>query len=762
MKGFETSFAGMFGEPAEGMPAVRKIQIPIIQRDYAQGRSEPLVDAIREDFLDVLIAAAVGGEPVGLDFVYGEVESGTLEPLDGQQRLTTLFLLHWYAAVQAGTLADHAHWTRFSYSTRPTAVLFCKELVRFPPPPNAGVPSEWIRNRPWYLHEWRHDPTIQSMLVMLDAIHAKFRERTVDFAQVWQRLTDVTSPAISFLFLPIEDMGSSEDLYIKMNSRGKPLTRFENFKARFEKALEGSTRRDELVAKIDGEWADVLWRLDGGDYTIDDEFIHYLEFIIEICEWRSGTTRQGRLDERAQRVFSGTDPADVTNLEFLFHAFDTWYDAESRTVLDVDDEFDDLFVLARTHPSAAPLNKVKLFESTTTNLLRACCHKYGLMSGNTRAFTLTEGILLYAVLLHRQYDTDDFPRRLRILRNLTDTADDYMRIEYMPDIVAGAKRLIVDGSLDDLPRFSPTRVEDEHAKREFLDAHPGLQPIVFELEDHPLLRGRLFAFDLNKQTLGPRGIAFAEAADPRHWPLLTGALLARGDYSRRLGHRSRQFGSPKNERAWRDVLTRGPRSDQDALRSALGEVLDVVGRFGGDIESALTHVLESSLAEMESSSQFDWRYYFTRYPEMRTGESGIYFGEHLPSGGSFSYSACMPRGRDMRSSHRDPYLLAVWTASGVGDAVKDPWFQGYEYQPRWMQLVRSDIRIRCVDAGFEIQTPEINFDTERFSALAREHGIDDQGILAVPHAEQHGERTDTVDRVKLGAALVHDLVEAGF
>ena len=430
--------------------------------------------------------------------------------------------------------------------------------------------------------------------------------------------------------------------------------------------------------------------------------------------------------------------------------------------MDVDDEFEDLFVLARTHLSAAPLNKVKLFESTTTNLLRACCHKYGLMSGNTRAFTLTEGILLYAVLLHRQYDTDDFPRRLRILRNLTDTADDYMRIEYMPDIVAGAKRLIVDGSLDDLTRFSPARLEDEREKREFLGAHPDLQPIVFELEDHPLLRGRLFAFDLDEQTIGPRGTAFGEIADQRHWPVLTGALLARADYSRRLGPRSRQFGSPKNERAWRDVLTRGPRSDQNVLRGALGGLLDGVGQSDVDIESAMSDLLESALAEMESRSQFDWRYYFTRYPEMRTGESGIYFGEHLPSGGSFGYSACMPRGRDMRSSHRDPYILAVWTASGVGDAVRDPWFQGYEYQPRWMQLVRSDIRIRCVDAGFEIQTPAINFDTERFKTIARQHSVDDEGILAVPQAEHHGERTDTVDRVKLGAALVRDLVEAGF
>ena len=38
-----------------------------------------------------------------------------------------------------------------------------------------------------------------------------------------------------FHLLPIDDMGSAEDLYIKMNSRGKPLTDFETFKAQLLK-----------------------------------------------------------------------------------------------------------------------------------------------------------------------------------------------------------------------------------------------------------------------------------------------------------------------------------------------------------------------------------------------------------------------------------------------------------------------------------------------------------------------------------------------
>ena len=71
------------------------------------------------------------------------------------------------------------------------------------------------------------------MLVMIDAIH-DVGSPTATPAARGQRLIAGDAPAISFQLLPIDDMGSGEDLYIKMNSRGKPLTPFENFKARFE------------------------------------------------------------------------------------------------------------------------------------------------------------------------------------------------------------------------------------------------------------------------------------------------------------------------------------------------------------------------------------------------------------------------------------------------------------------------------------------------------------------------------------------------
>ena len=59
-------------------------------------------------------------------------------------------------------------------------------------------------------------------------------------------------------FLPVTDMDYGEDLYIKMNSRGKPLTIFEVFKAGFESALVAGARAatSARTSRIDS----IRWR----------------------------------------------------------------------------------------------------------------------------------------------------------------------------------------------------------------------------------------------------------------------------------------------------------------------------------------------------------------------------------------------------------------------------------------------------------------------------------------------------------------------
>lgn len=225
-----------------------KVEIPIIQRDFAQGRRE--VKEVRDAFLQALKDYLEKGEPFrDLDFVYGSVTSNTNErdsfiPLDGQQRLTTLFLLHWYLA----QISDKADFFRnvfstngisnFTYETRSSSREFCNALVSNDIDFSAllvksGVESlsKTIKDRSWFYLSWNSDPTIQSMLTMLDAIHSKFSEN-IDF---FDKLIDNEKPVITFRFLNLAEFKLTDDLYIKMNARGKPLTDFENFKARLEK-----------------------------------------------------------------------------------------------------------------------------------------------------------------------------------------------------------------------------------------------------------------------------------------------------------------------------------------------------------------------------------------------------------------------------------------------------------------------------------------------------------------------------------------------
>ena len=68
-----------------------KISIPIIQRDYAQGRKDAA--SIRGKFLDEIFNRLDNDENLFLDFIYGSIEDDKFIPIDGQQRLTTLFFV---------------------------------------------------------------------------------------------------------------------------------------------------------------------------------------------------------------------------------------------------------------------------------------------------------------------------------------------------------------------------------------------------------------------------------------------------------------------------------------------------------------------------------------------------------------------------------------------------------------------------------------------------------------------------------------------
>lgn len=219
-----------------------KISIPIIQRDYAQGRKDAAT--IRDKFLDEIFNRLNKEENLFLDFIYGSIEDDKFIPIDGQQRLTTLFLLHLYFAKKEKKECEYLK--SFTYETRSSSREFCEKLVNAVIDFNKDEISADIKNCSWFMPFWKNDPTVKSMLVMIDAIHDKFKNSTF-----YDRLEN-----IKFSFLELKEFGLTDDLYIKMNARGKPLSEFENFKAEFEKELS-----QDIKAKLDNEWLNLFWGL---------------------------------------------------------------------------------------------------------------------------------------------------------------------------------------------------------------------------------------------------------------------------------------------------------------------------------------------------------------------------------------------------------------------------------------------------------------------------------------------------------------------
>lgn len=263
------------------------IEIPIIQRDYAQGRLGK--ENLRKNFLADLKNALDSGGTMKLDFVYGSIENDNLNPLDGQQRLTTLWLLHWYIALRAGELSEDncQIFSRFTYETRISSREFCHNLCvpeyfkNFEDNDIVG----FITKQTWFYSAWKQDPTIQSMLRMLggtkiadkggedikDGIEESFQETNEDgFKSYWEKLTQ--KEVIVFYHLPLK-VGLSDDLYIKMNARGKQLTSFENFKADLigyiTKQAEDNPEsewkdlldaKNGIPIKLDTDWTDIFWK----------------------------------------------------------------------------------------------------------------------------------------------------------------------------------------------------------------------------------------------------------------------------------------------------------------------------------------------------------------------------------------------------------------------------------------------------------------------------------------------------------------------
>jgi hypothetical protein len=488
------------------------IRIPMIQRDYAQGR--PSEEDVREDFLNALGDALKKPAddptlPLNLDFIYGSVEGDDetrFLPLDGQQRLTTLFLLHWYLAWkdqqwdEFGQMFRTNGHARFSYSVRPSSNEFFDELVAYKPdnqPEQVQQLSELITDQPWYFRSWRLDPTIKSALAVLDAIHRRFASAD----GLFERLTRESQPAITFQLLELDNFGLSDDLYIKMNARGKPLTAFETFKARYEQELKkqftgeflaigtGNFTVAEFVARrMDTLWADLFWvHRDKSTNLYDDAVMNVLLAVALI-------TRNPENNAYLKDIEALRNGARTPSYSDFYSR--GWLDREFTTtlirLLEAWSGPDGAF--ATKLPDQRYFNESGMFEKLVT-------------SGAGLSYVDVVQFAGYASFVrehHEDLNQQAFQEWMRVIYNLSVNTS-YDRPTDLQRSMGGLLKFMTQSS-DILAHFAATekpasgfneqQVAEEKLKAEMILGHNDWRPLIDRAEAHGYFRGQIeFLFD---------------------------------------------------------------------------------------------------------------------------------------------------------------------------------------------------------------------------------------------------------------------------
>ena len=632
-----------------------RITIPIIQRDYAQGRKDPDINRVRTKFLDSCYNALMY-EPITLDFIYGDLdESGIMTPLDGQQRLTTLFLLHWYAAKKEDINSiDYDFLRRFSYETRYSARDFTQRLIDYTPIFEGGLAEEII-DQSWFPLDWKKDSTISSMLVVLDDIANKFK----NVPSMWSKLTN--NKAISFYFLPIRDMGLTDELYIKMNSRGRPLTQFEHFKAELESELKKADidLAKRIIYKFDQDWNNMIWSYRDDSELPDDKFLNYFRFICDVISYKRGETLQGKSRDEfdlLKQFFSFGRESFVDNVLLLESYYDCWKDLPNG---EVTSEFFEVFLTKNQSPS-----KVKV-ESRYDKDVFGGCLKNNINNLNTRnrQFPLNRMILLYAFVVFLQEKNnisyDDFSRRLRIVNNLIQNSDDEISDSEqrssgnrMPAILHQVDNIILKGEveLSITNGFNKNQYEEEAEKIQWLIEHSDKTEQLFRLEDHELLNGQISVVGLENYHHFERFHSLFSC----DWDNVDCALMTIGYYGQEENSWRSQLGSAEMSKAWSNLFHKSSSKGFERTKNVLNELLSLSEVIDDNL---LINLKEEYLLNCEHESTYDWRYYYLKYKVFRPGSYGKYhFPENMKN--PYRLGILLTQSKFSQSSYQ-PFLKIV-------------------------------------------------------------------------------------------------------
>jgi uncharacterized protein with ParB-like and HNH nuclease domain len=256
---------------------------------------------------------------IGFIYAYYDPDfAGRFMLIDGQQRMTTLFLILLSLSVKEkkqdlfrrSYLKDGI--LKFDYKVREASHDF---MLNFIEHILIGKDITSVIDQYWYFSEYKQDVTIQSVFNNYKVIN--------DFIVINDLSLNYVENYIEFWYFDTNKSKQGEELYIYMNSRGESVSACENIKAELLKGLSDQEKHN-WGTKWE-KWQNLFWMYRKENFNADkglEEFLKWIK-IIELTK----TDANKSADSKAETIRNIRDKIKISNDGLSLTVIDRYFTA---------------------------------------------------------------------------------------------------------------------------------------------------------------------------------------------------------------------------------------------------------------------------------------------------------------------------------------------------------------------------------------------------------------------------------------------------
>ena len=329
---------------AELFSGERRIIIPDLQRDYCWGNEDNIKSTgengeLVSGFVNNLLTQfdeyqnKYDKDCLNLGLFYGyEVPANHIQLCDGQQRLTTLYLLLGMINKKTIEHKDETQLTEgkfrrylisdfeykhddkepyLNYAIRESSLYFLSDLVcNFFIGNEADV--ENIKSEDWYFDYYNLDPSIQSMLKALSKIESILKDKGLNY---YVEFGEWLLNKVTFLYFDMENRKNGEETFVVINTTGESLSSTQNLKPlvlQEKNATFDNTCFINDEIGIDKCWEEIetwFWRQRKGDNDTADagfaEFLRWISIIEQVDKDAPEEEKTDSIKKHIQLVLQG-------------------------------------------------------------------------------------------------------------------------------------------------------------------------------------------------------------------------------------------------------------------------------------------------------------------------------------------------------------------------------------------------------------------------------------------------------------------------